>query len=219
MGSKNAGFAIQDGQTIVFIGDSITDCSRRNEHMPLGNGYVRMAIDLITARYPQLSIRYYNRGINGNTCVDLRDRWDDDLISLKPDWVSVMVGINDLHRFRAEDPAMHVPPEKYRAAYENILTRTAQKTSAKLVLLDPFYVSASTNQHSLRTEILSRLGDYISVVTDMAEKFDAIHVPLHAIFQQHLQYRTADAFGPEPVHPDTAGHMVIAHAWLEAMGW
>jgi len=91
-------FLFKDGQTVVFIGDSITDCGRRGPDAPYGNGYVKLAVDLITAKYPERRITFLNEGIGGNTVEDLRNRWHDDVLRHRPDWVSVMVGINDLHR-------------------------------------------------------------------------------------------------------------------------
>ncbi len=81
-------FAIQPGQTVLFTGDSITDCGRRGDDRPLGAGYVRMAVDLINARYPDNGCRFINTGIGGNIVRDLFDRWTDDCIRHQPDWLS-----------------------------------------------------------------------------------------------------------------------------------
>src|SRR4051812_47492548 len=97
-------FLIQDTQTVVFAGDSITDCGRRAEHAPFGSGYVRQTIDLITARYPERRITFWNEGIGGNTVEDLRNRWLDDVIRHQPDWLCVKIGINDLHRTLRSTP-------------------------------------------------------------------------------------------------------------------
>ena len=88
-------FLVKDGQTLVFIGDSITDCGRRDQAFPFGSGYVRFAIDLITARYPDRDITYHNRGIGGDVSTGLLRRWDDDVLVHEPDCVSVMIGINE----------------------------------------------------------------------------------------------------------------------------
>lgn len=214
------GFLIQDGQTVVMIGDSITDCGRRGAERPFGNGYVRQAIDLITARYPERKICFLNEGISGDTSVGLRDRWTDDVLVHKPDWVTVLIGINDLHRWlKNPDPAAKVPPELYREAYLDFLTRTRKHTKARLVLLDPFYISAETHAGSFRGQVLAEIPKYIKTVGEMARKFDALHVPLHEVFQRQLRYRPADTFCPEPVHPNVAGHLVMAEALLKALGW
>ncbi len=216
--SDNGNLIIQNDQTVVFIGDSITDCGRRGEAAPLGSGYVSMAVALITARYPQRNIRFINEGIGGDVSTGLRDRWDDDIIVHKPDWVSVMVGINDLHRMLRNNPDP-VPPDIYRKAYTQCLQSTAENTSARLILMDPFYMSRATDPHSWRTGVLKVLPEYIDIVAELAEKFDAIHVRLHEMFQGILKYRPVDFVCPEPVHPNPSGHLIIAHEWLKTVGW
>lgn len=216
---RPATFLIQDGHSVVFQGDSLTDTDRRGAKYPFGWGYVRMAIDLITARYPDRRIAYYNRGISGNTTDELVKRWHDDCIALKPDWVSLLIGINDLHRFFNPNRENYVSPEAYRRNYETILERTRRKTQARLVLMDPYYISTETDPGSQRGTVLGMLPAYVAVVREMTKRYGAIHVPLHDVFQEQLKYRPADDFCGEPVHPNPAGHMVIAEAWLKALGW
>ena len=212
-------FLLKDSQTIVFIGDSITDCGRRLEARPFGDGFMRFIVDLVAARYPQRKIRFINRGISGDVSVGLRQRWDEDVIAYQPDWVSVMVGINDVHRRFDDYGMMEVPPDLYRTAYLDCLSRTREQTRARLILIDPFYICKDPQVGSVQEEILGVLPEYIAVVHEMAEKFQALHVPLHDIFQQQLLYRSAETFCPEPVHPNSAGHTVIAHSWLNTLGW
>ena len=212
-------FLIQDGQTVVFIGDSITDCGRRAEEAPFGNGYVRMVIDLIRARYPERTITFINEGIGGDTVVGLRDRWHDDVLVHAPDWVSVKIGINDLHRRFNPDPLSKIPLEMFREAYHQILTRTKEGTRARILLMDPFYISKETDLNSFRGQVRNVLPEYIAVVHEMAEEFQTLHVPTHEVFQELLAHYAADVFCPEPVHPYPSGHMIMAHAWLQTVGW
>ena len=95
---------VESGQTILFIGDSITDCGRRGDAAPLGNGYVRFFSELVMAYYPERDIRYINTGIGGNRITNLKARWEEDALAHKPDWLSVKIGINDLHSFLGGDP-------------------------------------------------------------------------------------------------------------------
>ena len=114
---------IEDGQTLLFIGDSITDCGRRGAEAPLGNGYVRLFTELATARFPERRVRYINKGIGGNRVTDLAARWRDDVLYHRPDRLSVKIGINDLHSHLrgAEDG---VDPARFAAVYEQILELT-----------------------------------------------------------------------------------------------
>jgi lysophospholipase L1-like esterase len=209
---------VKNGETFVFVGDSITDCGRRDTQAPYGNGYVKMAIDLITARYPDRRIRFFNEGIGGNTVEDLRNRWHDDVLRHKPDWVSIKIGINDLHReFNPNVP--QVPPARFETLYREILDRTRASTKAKIVLIDPFYISTDTRSASFRAEVLRLLPVYTAKVHAVAKEYKTLLVRTQEAIEEQLRYRPGDQFCPEPVHPFPSGHMVIAHAVLKTLGW
>jgi acyl-CoA thioesterase I len=211
-------FAIQDGQTVVFIGDSITDCGRQGDQAPYGSGYVRLVIDLITARYPERKIQYLNRGISGNTVQDLHGRWPSDVVAHRPDWLCVKIGINDLHRTLDRTPQA-VPPERFEPLYRECLESARQHTAAGLVLIDPFYISRETDPAAREGQVLARLPAYLDVVHRLGIEYGARSVRTHEAFQRQLQYRPASDFCPEPVHPFQAGHLVIAHELLKALDW
>ncbi len=177
----------------------------------------QFAIDLITARYPERHITYFNEGIGGNTVLDLHNRWNDDLLVHEPDWVTVKIGINDLHRTLGQTQAL--PPEKYEQLYREILQLTREYTQSRLVLIDPFYVSTETDTNTQQGKVSSMLIGYLDVVEQLAKEFDALHVYTHEKFQEQLRHRPASHFCPEPVHPYFSGHMIIALALLEVLGW
>ena len=209
-------FWIEDGETMLFIGDSITDCGRRVEAAPLGDGYVRLFAELTTAAHPGRKIRYVNKGIGGNRVTDLRDRWTDDVLYHKPDKLSVKIGINDLHSVLREDPDA-VPPERFEEIYGALLERTRQSLGCPIVLISPFYISVETTADSFRRQVLDLLPAYIEVVERMSAKFGTRLVRLHDVFREQLRYRDSDTFCPEPVHPNGAGHLVIAHALFDTL--
>lgn len=212
-------FAIKPGQTLLFVGDSITDCGRRAANAPLGSGYASLINDLITAKYPAHRLNVINTGIGGNTVVDLKNRWSDDVIRHKPDWLSVKIGINDIHRVLRNVPDSQITPDVFADAYDHILARVKKETKAKLILVDPFFISKESDPESFRHLVLKGLPAYIKVVEKMARKYKAKRVQTHEVFKEQLKYKPADTFCPEPVHPNISGHLVIAQAWLKQMGW
>ncbi len=212
-------FAVKPRQNVLFIGDSITDCNRRGGNAPLGDGYVRLVSELICARYPAHGVNVINHGIGGNTVRDLDDRWTDDVIRFQPDWLTVKIGINDLHCWLRGDAQRGVSPEQYAEVYDRILSRAAKETRAKLVLIDPFYISTDTGTGTWRARVLELLPKYLRVVDRLARKHKARQVKTHDLFRTLLKRYPADRFCPEPVHPNGAGHMVIAHGWLKSVGW
>ena len=211
-------FAIKPGQTVLFTGDSITDCGRRAPDAPHGNGYVRMVREMVMASHPDHLLNIVNTGIGGNTVRDLENRWHDDVIRHQPDWLSVKVGINDLHHWLAQSPDS-VSPEQFADIYDGLLARAVKETKAKLVLVDPFFISTETSPASFRSRVLKELPKYIKTVGTLGRQYSAKHVKTHDLFKAQLKHHAPDVFCGEPVHPYASGHMVIAHAWLKAVGW
>jgi len=208
---------IKNGETILFIGDSITDCGRRADQAPLGAGYVKFFADLAMMREPAKKFRIINKGIGGDVVVGLQGRWQDDVMRHKPDWLSIKIGINDLHRTLHQSPDA-VPPELYREAYDDILERTRQALPAcKILLIDPFYLSTDKSPMSWRRQVLDLMPSYLNTVHAMSRKYGTRLVETHKIFQRLLQHREPDDFCPEPVHPYPNGHLVIAEAVYEAL--
>lgn len=209
-----ADFWIKNGETMLMIGDSITDCGRRGAEAPLGAGYVRTFTELVTARYPSRNIHFINKGIGGNRVTHLKDRWRDDVLFHKPNKLSIKIGINDLHSvLRKADDA--VSPELFEEVYDEILGVTQKELGCPVVLLSPFYISTDRSGHSFRSQVLDLIPEYIKTVEKMSRKYKTKLVKLHDIFQDQLKYRDADTFCPEPVHPNRTGHLIIAQALLD----
>ena len=210
-------FWIESGETMLFIGDSITDCGRRGAEAPLGSGYVSLFAELTTARYPDRAIHYINKGISGNKVSDLVERWRDDVLFHEPDRLSIKIGINDLHSYlRGVESA--VSPELFAELYDRVLAVTQQELGCPVVLLTPFYISRDRSGQTLRSRVLEVLPRYIETVEALSEKYGTRLVRLQEAFGRQLKYREADMFCPEPVHPNRAGHMVIAEALTGVLG-
>jgi len=208
---------LRDGELILFIGDSITDCGRRDCAAPLGNGYVKFFSDFLQIREPQKEISILNQGIGGNTVQDLRERWEQDVLEQRFDWISVKIGINDVHRYLC-DPANGVSPEQFKESYQVILEQTRQvHPKARILLIDPFYVAKSPANDPFMKTVLESLPAYIETVHRMSESFGARLVPTHDIFQGLLRYKDPTLFCPEPVHPYPIGHLVIAEQVYRAL--
>lgn len=203
--------------TILFIGDSITDCGRRGPNAPLGDGFAKMTAELFAIRRPARAIRFINRGIGGNTAADLQERWTDDALEQKPDILVLMIGINDLHRTLAQTPAA-IPPERFAKLYDELMARTVKALPAcRIVLLEPFYITREAAPTSMRHTVLRRLPDYIRVVHAMSRKYGARLIRTHEMFQKLIRRHKPEVFCPEPVHPNHTGHLAMAEAVYEAL--
>jgi len=202
-------------EKILFIGDSITDTGRRGNFYPYGNGYVRIFRDLLIAEFPEKSFEIINKGISGNTIVDLQQRWEDDVIYNSPDILGILIGINDLHRVLKKTELWEdYTPENFRKRYDNILKRTIEKLDCKIILMEPFYITTDKTDN-FRGIVLKELENYIEVVEEMHKKYEVLLIKLHSIFQNHLKYRESETFAPEPVHLNQTGHILIANEILK----
>ena len=216
--------AISKKQTVVFIGDSITDANRRSiQFRPYGFGYMRLWRSFLFARETELaeSLTIVNRGIAGNTIRNLKHRWQRDCLAHKPDHLVVKIGINDVNRWlcNGADP---VSPEDYETILRELLTQSrSQNPDLQIWLISPFFLCQEDNPESYRQKVHTALPDYINAMERVAKEFKATFIDTHARFQNHLQHRPTKFFGmkdgEDNVHPSQTGCLVIAEALYEAM--
>lgn len=204
---------IKQGDVVLFQGDSITDAGRNKEQPnDLGRGYALMTTALFSAAYPQLQVKFINRGISGNRVKDLLGRWEPDCLELKPNLVSIYIGINDTwRRYDRNDPTS---AEQFERQYRELLTRTKEKLDAQLVIVEPFVLPVPDDRKGWRED----LDPKIAVVRELAREFGALLVPLDGLFAQASMLAPPAFWAPDGVHPSPAGHALIANAWLKTVG-
>jgi len=199
---------LRKDMTILFQGDSITDCGRERNGPGLGGGYVAMVAARLWAAYPELNLKMINRGISGNRAKDLEERWEQDCMKLKPDLVSIMIGINDTWRhFDANDPTS---AEEYHRAYASILERTKKIGDVKIVVCEPFLLPDPPDRVKWRTD----LDPKIQAARDLARTYADRYVPLDGIFAEASVAAPCSFWTGDGVHPTHAGHGLIADAWI-----
>ncbi|NMB46463.1 MAG: SGNH/GDSL hydrolase family protein [Firmicutes bacterium] len=201
----------QKGDRILFQGDSVTDCGReRTDDYALGSGYPALIAAYLWAHYPQLQLTIFNRGVSGDRVYDLVDRWQTDCIELKPNWVSILVGINDT--WRRYDQDMISPIGEFKAAYRQLLEQTTQHTNARLIICEPFVLNQPADRLAWREDLNPR----IQAVRELAAEFSAIYVPLDGILAAACTKVTPSFWAEDGVHPTLAGHGLIASTWLQS---
>ena len=196
--------------TVLFQGDSVTDCGRDRENAEdLGFGYAVMAASEFSARDPQRNVKFINRGISGNRVRDLRSRWQEDCIDLKPDLVSIMIGINDT--WRRFDADSITTPEEYERDYRYILNEIRTKLpKTKIVLMDPFFLPIG-DKEGWREDLDPR----IAIVRSLAKEFGAVYIPLDGLFAAQYIISEPEKYSQDGVHPNWTGHAFIADKFLE----
>ena len=208
---------LQSEDSVLFIGDSITDCHHREDPQGLGDGFVKLFADILLAREPEKHIQIINRGISGDTVADLLNRWDRDVLNHKPDWLIMMIGINDVIAFlRGQEHG--ISPHYFAAYYRDCLKKlTIKRPDCKIILVEPFFICQSDFADRFQSEVLKTLPEYHRTVKEMSTIFDTQIIRQHAIFMRILQHQLADKYCPEPVHPNSTGHMVIAQSLYNAL--
>ncbi|HCT79415.1 MAG TPA: GDSL family lipase [Micromonosporaceae bacterium] len=201
------------GQRVVFIGDSITDCGRRDEDPPFGNGYMNLVRAFVTARHPELGLTWLNRGISGNTVRELAERWHQDAVQTGPDWLSVMIGINDVWRYFLDRESEAVPIDEYEETLRRLLREAVDQTGCRLILADLYIIEPDLDEPQR-----VQSDRYGLVVEKLAGEFDAVHVRTQQAFDRVLAVTQPLDWADDRIHPNVAGHAVIAQAYLDAIG-
>ena len=203
-------------KTILFQGDSITDARRDRECTngfgpDMGSGYAVLAAGKLLAENPGKSFRCINRGISGNRIVDLYARWKTDALNLKPDVISILVGVNDTwHEFAYQNG---VDPERYETIYRMLLEWTRRELpEVKLVLCEPFCLLSEI----VTAEWLTEMKQRSRIVKKLASEFNAVFVPLQTLLEEAAA-KAGDnlVILRDGVHPTLAGAQIIADQWLK----
>ena len=209
---------IAAGKRLVMIGDSITDCGRarpigegfRND--ALGKGYVAEVAATLDAAYPGQRIRVTNVGISGNRVRDLDERWQTDVLDLEPDWLSIMIGINDVWRQFDRPFIDQVMPDEYRSTLDRLLGKTVPKLDGAVVMT-PFFIEPNKDD-----AMRKRMDEYGAICRNLAVHHGCRFVDTQAAFDRVLAHQHPTAIAPDRVHPGSNGHAVLAQAFLEAIG-
>lgn len=204
----------QPHQTLLFIGDSITDSGRRGSAAPYGDGYVQTIQLWLAACYPELNLAIVNQGVNGNTTRDLVRRWETDVIAQEPDYLIIKIGVNDVWRFMTNDLAQAVSEGEFERNYRWLINQTKNQLPAEIILIEPFLAEADRADPFRRT-----LDRYRQVIHRLATEYDLELVPLQPAFDRGLEAQPADYWAPDRVHPTPVGHTLIAREFLRHCGF
>ena len=204
--------AFFDGARILFQGDSITDGNRGRNTDPnhiLGHGYQFIIASKYGAELAERHLTFMNRGISGNTVSDLARRWQTDTIDLKPDILSILIGVNDL--------SFGVTAEQYEQRYDQLLAETMKALpKVRLVLCEPFGLPVGGKKdvwEKYRADLAARQA----VVARLGEKYHAPIVHFQKVFEDATQRAPADYWIWDGIHPTYSGHQLMADAWIRVV--
>lgn len=205
-------------KTILFQGDSITDCGRARSDGPnynLGHGYASIIASKLGNQLAESTPQIINRGVSGDRVSDVYARWNEDAISLNPDLISILIGVNDAWRIMNNLPSGAT--DRFERAYRHLLQETKEVLpDARLVLCEPFILEVGATSEKWE-EWQLHLGKYSRIVQQLVNEYDAIFVPLQDAFNRSLERAEASYWLWDGVHPTPAGHDLIAEEWFAAV--
>ncbi len=206
----------QNGERIVFAGDSVTDMGSvcpvgEGLFENVGRGYVRVLESMFAAYYPEISLRITNSGVSGNTSRDLLERFDRDVVSLHPDWVSICIGINDVWR-QFDMPAFleaQVLPEEYEANVEQMIRSVKDKVKG-IFILTPYYMEPNKND-----PMRARMDEYVAICAKLAEKHGCIFVDFQKMYEDYFKVQHSSYVAWDRIHPNQIGSTLMAREFLK----
>lgn len=211
---------LSEGNVILFQGDSITDAGRdkkrqaANDPRSLGVGYPAHTAGGILRDHASLGLQVHNRGISGNKVPDLDKRWDKDCLDLKPDVLSILIGVNDIwHKLNGRYDGT---PQVYRDGFAALLERTKKALpNTKLVICEPFVLRCGAVNDSWFPEFETRR----KFAREVANGAGALWVPFQEMFDEAVASGTKPEYwAGDGVHPSVAGHALMAKTWREVVG-
>ncbi len=210
---------LKKDNVILFQGDSITDASRNKEDNSynnpgvLGSGYAMLTGARLLEKYASLNLKIYNKGISGNKVFQLAERWDNDCLNIKPDILSILIGVNDIwHKLEGN---YNGTVEIYKNDYITLLERTKKALpNIKLIICEPFAVRGVK---AVDDKWYPEFYGYQKAALDIATKFGAIFVPFQKIYDEAQKEAPGVYWTGDGVHPSLAGAELMAKAWLAAI--
>ena len=199
---------------ILFQGDSITDCGRSRENdAQKGGGYANFVSAVLNVEHPG-EYEVINRAISGNRIVDLYARIKADFINVKPDVLSIHIGINDVwHDVEFNNG---VGADKFEKIYDMLLSEVKEELpDVKIILLGAF-VTKNRATEEYWNVFEPEVNKRIEITKRLAEKYGCVFVDIQSEFDKAIERHPEPYWTAEGVHPTEAGHEIIKRAWLRA---
>lgn len=203
------------GDVVLFQGDSVTDCGRDRENLhDLGQGYPKRIVDIYTTLFPNHQVQFINKGVSGNRTKDLLDRYEADFKNIQPNFISILIGVNDVWRkFDSNDPT---PIEVFENNYRTLLTAIRRDNpSCSIMIIDSFVLESLAD----RASWYPTMDEVIRVIRTLAKEFADYYLPLDGILHSYLLKGYSEgAIAEDGVHPSAEGHGIVAYEYLKCLG-
>jgi lysophospholipase L1-like esterase len=206
------------GSVILFQGDSITDGGRwkgNDWNHIMGQGYAFIIASKIGYKHPAQKYLFVNRGVSGNKVPDLTARWEEDAIAIKPDLLSILIGVNDIMTAVGDNSLFS--SETYAEEYRNLLKKTMEQLpNARLVIGEPFLLPVGRYKEKWGIYV-EELEPWQKIARQLSQEFNAAFVPYQELFLAAAKKAGAETWLWDGVHPMPAGHELMAEAWIKVV--
>lgn len=209
-------------KTILFQGDSITDCDRdRDDFENLGRGYPHLVEAHLGFEQPG-EFFFINKGVGGDRVPDIYARIVSDIITLQPDYISILIGVNDV--WRSIDSCCGTGIKRFEKVYDILLEELKEELpKAKIMILEPFilkgFATDDCEEFPDRYSIFRNgVEETAKVAKKVAEKHGVLFVELQKVFDEAAKLAPAPYWLSDGVHPTAKGHELIKRQWLNAFG-
>lgn len=205
---------LKDGMTILFQGDSITDCGRTTDSTELGAGYPVLVSETCHALRREMGLHFVNRGVSGNRCRNLLERYQKDFAEVHPDILSILIGVNDTwRRFDQNDPCS---AERFEKEYRTLLEQIRRDMpDCQIILMQPFLLHTNPDQWDWREDLDAKA----TLTARMAREYNTMYIPLQGMFDRLVTSGIAPAsLSQDGVHPTALGHRYIAMEYMKMLG-
>ena len=213
---------IEKDFTILFQGDSITDADGdrkrdkiTNDQRALGTGYAFSIASRLLANRPGEGLKIYNRGNSGFKVFQLARTWERNCLDIKPDVLSILIGVNDIWHTMDERFNYDGTVEIYENDYRALLKRTFKALpNVKLVICEPFVLRCGV----INDKWFPQFDQYRAVAKKMADEFNALFVPFQTMFDNAAKKAPPEYWANDGVHPSIAGAYLMGQEWLKVVG-
>ncbi len=217
-GAKPVGF-IGKGDIVLLQGDSITDAGRdrkrednANDVRALGSGYALFTASRLLAGQGDVGLKVYNRGISGHKVFQLAERWDKDCLALKPNVLSILIGVNDI--WHTLNGSYKGTVEIYERDYRALIARTQQTLpGVRLVICEPFVLRCG----AVNDKWFPEFDNYRAAARRVATDAHAVFVPFQAMFDEAVKSAPPQYWAADGVHPTIAGAGLMAQTWVDTV--
>ncbi len=210
---------LEKNDIILFQGDSITDWGRdHNKSFPndtgsLGTGYVLLAAGQLLIQNPEKALQIYNKGISGNKVYQLAERWEADALAIKPNILSIHIGVNDFWHTLTNGYTGTI--ETYITDYHALINRTKKTLpDVKLVICEPFAVKGVK---AVDDKWYPTFDLFRKAARDIAAEYKAAFVPYQSAFDKAVESAPGNYWTIDGVHPSIAGEALMAKTWMEVV--